>query len=249
MFGKCPPFFYGRDSIEQNHEIWHSQSMAGQTDIAKIKKSVALVLDKMKNEADPVLLNEYRTVFKKEISFFRRSWAAAYLLMCFDQGETGRAKYKNVAREARSEPREPRHRPLAEEESKRLFISIGRNRRVSPREILGLINAKAGTPRDDIGAIRILDNYSFVQVREEVAEEIIEALNGQSFRGRTLVVNYAKARRDEEEAADLSGETEAAETGSDYSETAESAEADFSDDSGDSGDLEQEQYQPDEENI
>jgi hypothetical protein len=91
----------------------------------------------------------------------------------------------------------PRHPPLPDDESKRLFISIGRNRRLFPREILGLINAKTTVSREDIGAIRILDNYSFIQVRDSVADTIIEALNGQSFRGRTLAVNYARARKDD----------------------------------------------------
>jgi RNA recognition motif-containing protein len=79
---------------------------------------------------------------------------------------------------------------------------VGRSRRVFPREILGLINSKTAIPRDDIGSIRILDNYSFVQVRDTVAEKIIEALNGLNFRGRPLTVNYAKSRKDEENSAD-----------------------------------------------
>ena len=65
-----------------------------------------------------------------------------------------------------------------------------------PREILGLINSRTGLPREAVGSIRILDNYSFVQVRDSAAEQIIEALNGYTFRGRTLAVNYAKSRKD-----------------------------------------------------
>jgi hypothetical protein len=99
---------------------------------------------------------------------------------------------------------------IPEEESVRLFISIGRNRKVFPREILALINAKAQVSRDDVGAIRILDNYSFVQVRNTAADTIIEALNGQNFRGRTLTVNYARSRREEPSNEDLPEGTEGA---------------------------------------
>jgi len=42
--------------------------------------------------------------------------------------------------------------------------------------------------------IRILDNYSFVQVRDTKADEIIDKLTGHKFRGRTLTVNYAKPK-------------------------------------------------------
>ena len=86
---------------------------------------------------------------------------------------------------------------LVEEESKRLFISIGKNRRLFPRDIITLIMSKTSVAREDIGIIRILDNYSFVQVRDTKADEIIEKLTGLRFRGRTLTVNYAKPRGSE----------------------------------------------------
>jgi len=56
-------------------------------------------------------------------------------------------------------------------------------------------------PREDIGIIRILDNYSFVQVRDVKADEIIATLTGHKFRGRTLTVNYAKPKNAETEAS------------------------------------------------
>jgi hypothetical protein len=73
---------------------------------------------------------------------------------------------------------------------------VGRSRRVFPREILGLILSRTDISRDDVGAIRILDNYSFVQVRNTVADTIIETINGAVFRGRPLLVNYARTRKD-----------------------------------------------------
>ncbi|MDR1618064.1 MAG: DbpA RNA binding domain-containing protein [Treponema sp.] len=187
--------------------------MSAQFDKEKTKKNIALIVEQIKNEANPELLNQYRTLFKKEVSLFHRSYTAAYLLMLYDQGRLrgqggnfrnrspgfagkgerhGRAEYGR----APEEPRTERQYPLSDEDSRRLFISIGRNRRVFPREILGLINSTTDVAREDVGAIRILDNYSFVQVRDTVADAIIEALNGKSFRGRILSVNYAHSRKD-----------------------------------------------------
>jgi len=175
--------------------------MSSRIDKKKTKETIALVIDKIKTEADPALLDDYLRLFKKEVSLFYRSKAAAYLLMLCDQGKNLRFVQRNdFARKndrRSSEEDTPRY-PLAEEESKRLFFSVGRSRRVFPREILGLINTKMAISREDIGAIRILDNYSFVQVRDTVAEKVIEALNGTIFRGRPLTVNYAKSRKDEE---------------------------------------------------
>jgi RNA recognition motif-containing protein len=201
--------------------------MSLKLDKEKTKKNIAVILDRIRNEADPQLLNEYRSLFKKEVSLFSRSYAAAYLLMLYDQESAGRSPrsggrnrgVRNREREGNTENRnnsgegEGKCYPLAEEDSKYLFISIGRNRRVFPREILGLINAKAAIPREDVGVIRILDKYSFVQIRNSSADTVIEALNGKSFRGRTLQVNYAHTRR---EASDENGEDAGITTDGDY---------------------------------
>ena len=100
-----------------------------------------------------------------------------------------------VEKEARAEG--PRHE-IPDQDAARLFVSIGRNRRVFPRELLGLILSETSVDKDDVGTIRILDNYSFIQVRKTVAEDIISALDGKAFRGRNLAVNFAKPRKDAE---------------------------------------------------
>ena len=38
------------------------------------KKNIALMLERIRTEEDPQVLNEYRALFKKEVSLFRRSW-------------------------------------------------------------------------------------------------------------------------------------------------------------------------------
>jgi hypothetical protein len=185
--------------------------MSFNIDREKTRKKIGLVLENIKTKVDPLLLNEYRALFKREVSFFRRSWAAAYLLMLYDQGEKFREPAFNPGRRSSprrkaaesagqgEEARQARPEALPEEESRQLFINIGRSRRVFPREILGLIYGKASVSREDIGSIRIMDNYSFVQARDSVADTIIEALNGKSFRGKVLTVNYARPRREGDE--------------------------------------------------
>jgi hypothetical protein len=178
--------------------------MASQIDAERVKRYIRDALRAIQTEADPRVLQEYRSLIKKEVSLFRRSYLSAYLLMRLDRGgkaePEGRGKgSRRTARPAAAgTPRgeSPRY-PLADEESVRLFVSIGRSRRIFPREILGLINTKTAIPKEDIGAIRILENYSFVQVRTTVADKIIEALNGCSFRGKVLSVNYARNRRED----------------------------------------------------
>jgi hypothetical protein len=241
--------------------------MSSRFDKEKTKKNIALIVEQIRNEADPELLNQYRALFKKEVSLFHRSYTAAYLLMLYDQGRLrgqggnsrnrspasagGRGERHGRAERGRTpeEPRTERQYPLPDEESRRLFISIGRNRRVFPREILGLINSAAAVAREDVGAIRILDNYSFVQVRNTVADAIIEALNGKSFRGRILSVNYAHARKDEGEDG-YDGGTSAGNDGADFADTEKYGDDEAADETFPStGSLEQDDDHPDEESV
>lgn len=104
-------------------------------------------------------------------------------------------------RQERSErsPDQPKAEPrpvLADDVSTTLFVSIGRNRRVYPRDLIGLILQNVEMDRDHIGDIRVLDNYSFVQVITEDAGKIIDALNEFEFRGRKLAVSYSRKRDD-----------------------------------------------------
>ena len=173
--------------------------MAERLDKEKARKNLKEILGKTYTDADPALLKEYHKIFKKEISLFRRSWAAAWLFMYYDKKEIPSARFAEspqVYSEKKS-VKDDKSLPeviLSEDESKRLFVSIGKNRRLYPRELSALISSKTSAEREDIGSIRILDNYSFVQVRDTKADEIIQALNGTRFRGRTLAVNFAKSK-------------------------------------------------------
>jgi hypothetical protein len=199
-------------------------SLTSVIDEEEVKSLLDTTLKVIQTEADPYLLNQYRALIRKNVSFFKRSYLAAYLLMLQDQSQGHHRKPSGDRSRVRPNARnnannaEPGAEPtrrgqrwaqqnpspvaLPEDESTQLFINIGRSRWVFPREILGLIGAKTSIPKEDIGLITILNNYSFVQVRNSVAAEMMEALNGVNFRGKTLAVNYAKTRKEGGEKVD-----------------------------------------------
>jgi len=186
-------------AIEKKPEKCQYGPMIAEFDREKTKQIISLVLEKVKTEGDSGTLREYRRLFNKETSLFNRSKAAAYLLMLCERSKIIPAgDYKRPLPSKPDRRSDAQRYTLSEKDSTRLFFSVGRSRRVFPREILGIISTKTSIPREDIGAIRILDNYSFVQVRDSAAEKIIEALNGMNFRGRPLTVNYAKSGKDED---------------------------------------------------
>lgn len=72
-----------------------------------------------------------------------------------------------------------------------LFVSIGRGRRVYPRDLVGLFVNAGGIDRERIGDIRVMSNYSFVQIYKDDADTAISKLNGYAYRGKQLSVSYS----------------------------------------------------------
>ena len=107
---------------------------------------------------------------------------------------------ESVSAEATEErPRHPRVE-IPESEAISIFISIGKNRRVYPRDLVGILIAIAGLDRERIGDIKVLANYSFVQLYKDDAQQAIDKLNGYDYRGRKLAVSYSRQKTEGEEA-------------------------------------------------
>ena len=197
-----------RRPFRQNREIDLNQAAAYLQDVvAKVK-------------ANPDELEALKKVFKKNVPFTLRSYVAAYLLknaggaiFRFNKFGGEREDFhanreerfnrfdrtENQSEEgASTEAREPRERftrvQIDPENAEVVFVSIGRNRRVFPRDLVGLFISVAGIEKERIGDIRVLANYSFVQLFKEDAEKAISALNGHVYRGRALSVSYSKQR-------------------------------------------------------
>jgi ATP-dependent RNA helicase DeaD len=132
----------------------------------------------------------YRKLFTKNVSLFSRTSVAAYLLkQAFEK-----QKQENL-RQFRGEFRNRQQQQQPRTDMKMLFFGLGKNRKVFPRDICGIILSKfPEMDKDDIGDIRILDSYSFVEVAETWAQTIIDGLNGTGYRGKTLAVNYARKK-------------------------------------------------------
>ena len=75
-----------------------------------------------------------------------------------------------------------------------LRISVGKEESIRPADLVGAIAGEAGVPSRVIGAIKILDDYSLVEVPEELAERIIEALRRTKIRGHKVTVQSKPVR-------------------------------------------------------
>lgn len=186
-------------------------------------------VEKITTEEDIDTLTELIKLFKKNVPLTRRKYVTAYLLKetlkhyhSFGKNSRNNQKsrtredvknykneYKQSAKiektventitEVEEKPRHPRVE-IAPDKATSIFISIGKNRRVYPRDLVGILIAIAGIDRERIGDIKVLANYSFVQLYTEDAQIAIDKLNGYDYRGRKLAVSYSHQK---EEGADL----------------------------------------------
>ena len=135
----------------------------------------------VREREDPVELKEFRALFKKHVPFNLRGYVVAYMVKELSRagaspdrdadarrGPQRRRPRREAERDA-AEPRdertaERRTRPRREAEpaiggQRRLFVSIGRNRRVQPDDLAELITDSVAVERSDLGEIRVRDSY------------------------------------------------------------------------------------------
>ena len=76
----------------------------------------------------------------------------------------------------------------------RLFINIGKKDKIKPSNILGAIAGESGMPGKLVGAIDMMDNYTFVDVPAIHAEKVLKSMNDNVLiKGRR--VNMEKANQ------------------------------------------------------
>lgn len=137
-----------------------------------LEQSIKGILESIKSGSDLEMMLLYKKILKKNVPLHMRSYFSAYLLKEF----SGKTKKRNTKKAG----------------EKSLFINIGKNRRVYPSDLIQLISKSANIEKSNIGNIKILDNYSFVNISETIADQVVTSLDNTEYRGRTLTVNFAK---------------------------------------------------------
>jgi ATP-dependent RNA helicase DeaD len=154
-------------------------------DLSTLKPVVQELQRRLKQDENLDELAAWQKAFRQCVPLFERSMVGGYLLSQWAGKTAGRRKLNSIT----------------------IFVSIGKNRRVFPRDLVLLFSTSGAVAKGDIGEIKILDNYSFVEVEEKAAGALIAKLDGSEYRGRRLTVNFAKKRpAGEPEVRESSGE-------------------------------------------
>ncbi len=170
------------NNFSQIKGIQESTEMEKQnhTDDNLMKESIKHMVKKIREEEDPNVLNHFRKIVRKNVPITMRAYFAAYL-------------YKESLGNKTVGQRSPSLKSRSGMAT--LFVSIGKNRKVFPGDLSGLVTKKLKTETSSIGAVKILDNYSFIDVPEKDAQKAIDSLNGSEFKGRKITVNFARKNR------------------------------------------------------
>ncbi len=177
-----PRISYDRDTQSgADRANYHQQERAvmsrhGSIDETAVKAQVDEILRQILEDEDPEELNAYRKLVKKYVPFSRRGYFTAYLF-----------KYAGSEK-----PKGRRNSSNGDYTS--IFVGIGKNRKVFPKDLIQLFSDVDGVSSEDIGQIKILDNYSFLEITPDKAQPAIDTLNGREFRGRRLTVNFARKK-------------------------------------------------------
>jgi len=165
------------NALKRFQEVQHVDTSTPPSQDEILRGRIAGILKRIRESEDPAELNRFRALIRKNVPFFLRGYFAALLL-------------KESVGKLPSAP---------QGEMKTLFVSIGKNRKVFPRDLSRLFAGALQVKPTIIGNIKVLDNYSFVDIPVGLADKAIGLLDGNDFRGRKITVNHARKREEKEE--------------------------------------------------
>jgi ATP-dependent RNA helicase DeaD len=101
-----------------------------------------------------------------------------------EESRRTRGRENTRRRSAGAEPSLTSHEPGMV----RLALNVGREHRINPGDIVGVITGAAKLRKEQIGAIHLLAKQSLVDIAENAADSLVKKLDGISFKGRKLSI-------------------------------------------------------------
>jgi ATP-dependent RNA helicase DeaD len=77
----------------------------------------------------------------------------------------------------------------------KLFLSVGEREGLRPGDLLGAIVGETGIAPEKVGKIEIRESFSLVEVDHSVAQQIIQAINGTTIKGRAVRADFDRGGR------------------------------------------------------
>jgi ATP-dependent RNA helicase DeaD len=86
-------------------------------------------------------------------------------------------------------------KPRSQEPMAKMFINVGKNHHIRPGDVVGSIAGETGVSGSRIGSIDIFDDYTFVEIPEEFADQVMEIMSQNTIKGTKISIERAKPTR------------------------------------------------------
>ncbi|MPW25067.1 DEAD/DEAH box helicase [Alkalibaculum sp. M08DMB] len=77
----------------------------------------------------------------------------------------------------------------------RMFINIGKNKQLQPGDVVKSIASETSMSGSNIGHIDIYENYTFVDIPQQYADEVIDIMHKGMIKGNKINIERAQAKR------------------------------------------------------
>ena len=77
----------------------------------------------------------------------------------------------------------------------KLFVGAGKKAGIRPGDLVGAITGEAGITSKSLGAIEIGENFSLIEVPDDIADDIVKAMKGASLRGQKVTIRRDRDTR------------------------------------------------------
>ncbi|WP_299060057.1 DEAD/DEAH box helicase [uncultured Polaribacter sp.] len=154
------------------------------------------LIDKVQNiEVNETQINEFLpSIYEKLESLDREELIKKFVSLEFN---TMLAYYENAKDLNDLSSRDNSRARSTNENMTRFFINIGRKDNLNPGKLIGLINEQNIGDKIEIGAIDILDTFSFFEIDKNYEDKTLESFssNQPDFEGRSVNVEVTKKER------------------------------------------------------
>lgn len=140
------------------------------------------LVEEMKLYNNPEEIEEVKRLIKKNVPFSMRGYLAAYLYIT-----SGKSTHAKKVQNTRPEVKD----------AKSFYINVGKMSKGSPKDLAQFICSTAGIDDKDIVSIAYKQNYSFIYIKNDKADAIIDKVNGATYKGRKVKINYSKESSNE----------------------------------------------------
>ena len=155
-------------------------SMDIENTLERIKKEFA----DTKAYNNPEEIEQAKKLIKKTVPFTMRANFSAYLLIDLLGNQQQKRPERAQKRIRRAEP----------DNAKTFYINVGKFSKTTGKELAQFIITEAALQPEDLVSLIFKQNYSFFSIINEKEAGVIDALNGKTYQGRKLKVNYGKSK-------------------------------------------------------